>query len=269
MKVNETCKTTCEQVSYSPRDAHFVNSRIFQGYDLNWLVDGLPAAQLMQDPDTGDAFYSPGFELGRVLNEQPQFHNHYDIIVDYHEYRKDEFRVVGVLVEPHSTQECPANASPIILNEAEGKPDTKVTFTYSVYWIESSTPFATRWDKYLHVYDPKIHWFSLINSAIIVVVLIGMVSTILLRALRKDIARYNRLDQFALEDFGGGDGGEDGIQEDSGWKLVHGDVFRPPKNPLFLSVLIGNGAQVFMMTGVTIGKELHQEFIFRHPLIEL
>ena len=47
---------------------------------------------------------------------------------------------------------------------------------------------------------------------------------------------------------------EDGIQEDSGWKLVHGDVFRCPKRPLLLSVFLGNGAQLFVMTGITVGK---------------
>ena len=130
---------------------------------------------------------------------------------------------------------------------------TLVHWTYSVYWIESDVLFATRWDKLLHVYDPKIHWFSLINSVVIVCFLIGMVSTILLRALRKDIARYNRLDQIPLDDFSGAGDIDDGIQEDSGWKLVHGDVFRPPVYPLPLSVLVGNGAQLFMMAGFTIG----------------
>lgn len=142
--------------------------------------------------------------------------------------------------------------TPVVLKENDE--DTNlVVFTYGVYWRPSPTPFATRWDKYLHVYDPKIHWFSLINSAVIVVFLVGMVSAILVRTLKKDIARYNRLDQFALEDFGES-GDADDTADDSGWKLVHGDVFRPPKNPLLLSVLVGNGAQLFAMTALTIGK---------------
>jgi Endomembrane protein 70 len=41
------------------------------------------------------------------------------------------------------------------------------------------------------------------------------------------------------------------VQEDSGWKLVHGDVFRPPKHTLLLSVLLGSGSQLFMMVGAT------------------
>jgi transmembrane 9 superfamily protein 2/4 len=46
---------------------------------------------------------------------------------------------------------------------------------------------------------------------------------------------------------------QEDVQEDSGWKLVHGDVFRPPKHTLLLSVLLGSGAQLFMMVGVTTG----------------
>ena len=85
--------------------------------------------------------------------------------------------------------------------------------------------------------------------------LIGMVSTILLRTVRKDIARYNRLDDLGLDDFNS-TSLEETVQEDSGWKLVHGDVFRPPKNPMLLSILVGNGAQLFVMTGFTIAFAL-------------
>ncbi|KAJ9667934.1 Transmembrane 9 super member 2 [Coniosporium apollinis] len=259
MGKNETCKAACSEQKFTPREAKFVNRRIWQSYNLNWLVDGLPAGQLQYDPNTMTQFYSPGFALGSVENEQPRLNNHYDIVIDFHQPSKDTYRVVGVLVEPRSLRdskmigdgkaECGDPKDPLILSEKE---TTTVLYTYSVYWRPSKTPFATRWDKYLHVYDPSIHWFSLINSAVIVVFLVCMVTTILIRTLRKDIARYNRLDELALDDLSGTSVVEEGVQEDSGWKLVHGDVFRPPKNPLLLSVLLGNGAQLFMMTGFTI-----------------
>ncbi|KAF2835621.1 hypothetical protein M501DRAFT_941660 [Patellaria atrata CBS 101060] len=263
MGINETCKAVCEAQELDARDAKWVNRRIWQNYNLNWLVDGLPAGSLRFDANTNSEFYLPGFPLGDIKDDKVVLNNHYDIIIDYHQASKDQFRVVGILVEPSSMRdskflekgkgECGDTSNPLHLSEKE---KTKVVYTYSTYWRPSKTPFATRWDKYLHVYDPRIHWFSLINSAVIVVVLITMVSTILLRTLRKDIARYNRLDQLALDDLSGTSAVEDGVQEDSGWKLVHGDVFRPPKNPLLLSVLLGNGAQLFMMTGFTIAFAL-------------
>lgn len=69
-----------------------------------------------------------------------------------------------------------------------------------------------------------------------------MVSMILIRALHKDISRYNSVE--AQED----------VQEDYGWKLIHGDVFRPPQRSMVLSVLVGSGAQIIAMTGLTLGK---------------
>lgn len=100
--------------------------------------------------------------------------------------------------------------------------------------------WATRWDKFLLVSEPRIHWFSLVNSIIIVLFLTGMVAMVLLRALHKDISRYNQFE--AQED----------IQEDFGWKLVHGDVFRSPSYPMLLSIIVGNGSQMFLMATVTI-----------------
>ncbi|WPH00313.1 Hypothetical protein R9X50_00313800 [Acrodontium crateriforme] len=255
-----TCRTTCDAVTFEPRDAKFVNRRIDQDYQMSFLVDGLPAAQPYEDSDK-QIFYQPGFALGTVVKEQPILHNHYNILVDYHEVRKGQYRVVGVLVEPQSfgqskrtgtgddySADCGSVDVPMVLSE---KSNTKVTWTYKVMWRPSSTSFATRWDKLLVVHDARIHWFSLVNSAVIFMFLVGMVSTVLARTLRKDIQRYNRLDQIDLDDLGSNNV-EDGVVEDSGWKLVHGDVFRPPKHSLILAVLVGNGAQLFTMAGCTI-----------------
>ncbi|EKD17793.1 uncharacterized protein L3040_002162 [Drepanopeziza brunnea f. sp. 'multigermtubi'] len=262
MGTNETCKTLCA-ATYDRSSARFVNRRIAQGYALNWLVDGLPAGQMIEDEVTNTKFYSQGFSLGGLEENDLALNNHYDILIDYHETSAGQYRVVGVIVQPDSRKAssdekqgstCGLGGPRQVLDEST---ETEVTFTYSVYWVPSATAWATRWDKYLHVFDPKIHWFSLINSAVIVVFLTITVVSILMRALKKDIARYNRLDSINLDDLSGTSAvAEDGVQEDSGWKLVHGDVFRAPSSPLILSVLLGNGAQLFVMTGFTIAFAL-------------
>ncbi|TGJ78488.1 hypothetical protein E0Z10_g10269 [Xylaria hypoxylon] len=265
MAQNKTCVKLCP-AKYDTESAHFVNTRIMKGFALNWLVDGLPAGQNLYDDLTGTNFYSPGFHLGEISPSDPEaptfFNNHYEIVIEYHKVRghENQLRVVGAVVQPYSKAYAPGEGDvdcnddsigQVVLSENVDQ-ITDVTFTYSVYWKESPTAWATRWDKYLHVFDPKIHWFSLINSAVVVVFLTITVTSVLFRALRKDIARYNRLDHINLDDLSGADGLEDGVQEDSGWKLVHGDVFRTPAHPLLLSVLLGNGAQLFVMTGFTI-----------------
>merc|ERR1712070_1342329 len=55
----------------------------------------------------------------------------------------------------------------------------------------------------------------------------GMVAMIMMRTLHRDFNRYNAAD--ATEE----------LEEDTGWKLVHGDVFRPPQNPMLLFVFMG------------------------------
>ena len=76
----------------------------------------------------------------------------------------------------------------------------------------------------------------------IVLLLSGMVALILIRALHKDISRYNASEP------------QEDLNEEFGWKLVHGDVFRPPSYPMLLSVTVGNGAQVFLMALVTLSE---------------
>ncbi|DAA74760.1 TPA_exp: Uncharacterized protein A8136_3076 [Trichophyton benhamiae CBS 112371] len=262
MAKNESCKLLCPEVKFDGLSSQFVNHRIWQGYNINWLIDGLPAAQINTDDQTNEQFYSPGFLLGDINSDGQSFlHNHYDIDIEYHRVAglgtKEKYRVVGVLVHPSSRKtkvsggKADCSGKDIVL--LDGTADTSVAWTYSVTWRESSTAWATRWDKYLHVYDPSVHWYWLIYSAVFVILLVTLVSSILLRALRKDIARYNRLSMINMDDFNdNGDSVEEGIQEDSGWKLVHGDVFRTPNHPLLLSLLVGNGAQLFVMTGITV-----------------
>ena len=54
--------------------------------------------------------------------------------------------------------------------------------------------FANRYDKYLDpgFFQHRIHWFSIFNSFMMVIFLVGLVSMILMRTLRKDYARYSR-----------------------------------------------------------------------------
>ena len=181
MLVNETCKALCGEKKFNQRDAKFVNRRIRQNYNLNWLIDGLPAGQPYTDLSTNTEFTQRGFPLGGVDKDQtPVLHNHFDIFIDYHTAGGDNYRVVGILVKPSSRKdskisaegeaECGSTNQPLILNEGG---ETPVTWTYGVEWRESKTAWATRWDSYLHVYDPRIHWFSLVNSAVIVVFLCG------------------------------------------------------------------------------------------------
>jgi len=105
---------------------------------------------------------------------------------------------------------------------------------------ESDIKWASRWDSYLLMTDDQIHWFSIVNSLMIVLFLSGMVAMIMLRTLYRDISKYNQLET------------QEEAQEETGWKLVHGDVFRPPANSDWLCVYVGTGVQFFGMMLVTM-----------------
>lgn len=116
-----------------------------------------------------------------------------------------------------------------------------VVFTYDVVFRDSPIAWASRWDVYLQMADGAgVHWFSVVNSCLVVLFLSGMVAMILLRALKRDISRYNALE--TIEE----------AQEETGWKLVHGDVFRAPKHPRALAIVIGAGTQLLAVTFVVM-----------------
>lgn len=138
-------------------------------------------------------------------------------------YNKDQ------IIQVNLTQDSPQRLIP-------GK---TLELTYSVSWLETNITFARRFDAYLDYpfFEHQIHWFSIFNSFMMVIFLTGLVSMILMRTLRNDYAKYAR-EEDDLETL------ERDVNEESGWKLVHGDVFRSPRNLVLLSALVGTGAQL-------------------------
>lgn len=246
MLEEKSCSQLCTS-TYSKVDAVFVNRNIRAGYSHNWLIDGLPGAKHVYEARTKEEFYGSGFRIGEIDDQNlAHLSNHFEIIIEYHKRDTEIFRVVGVTVNAKSLDRsdvkegeelCSNDLKRVVFSKNE---DTKVMFTYSVSFIESDVAWATRWDKYLHVYDPKIQWYSLVNFSLIVLILGIIIAHILMRTLKNDIVKYNEVNL------------DDDISDESGWKLVHGDVFRPPKHKMLLSILIGSGVQIFLMALVSI-----------------
>lgn len=118
---------------------------------------------------------------------------------------------------------------------------TDITYTYSVLWLEDKeVTWSTRWNLYLVNTDTQVHWYSIVNSMVIMLFLTGMVAIIIMRTLNKDIALYNEEEM------------KDEHDDTTGWKLVHGDVFRTPKYSSLLCCLLGSGVQILAMALTTI-----------------
>lgn len=58
----------------------------------------------------------------------------------------------------------------------------------------------------------QIHWFSIFNSFMMVIFLVGLVTMILMRTLRKDYARYSKEEE--MDDM------EKDLGDEYGWKQV-------------------------------------------------
>lgn len=139
--------------------------------------------------------------------------------------------------------------------------DTKVTFHYSAVWSQSDVEYDNRQMPKDDLVDNKIeiHWFSIFNSFVTVLLLTGFLATILIRVLKNDFSRYAKIDDemeadgtnLALPDFFFWEKilKIDLIcaEDETGWKLVHGDVFRFPPHPILFSAVIGNGTQFLCM----------------------
>lgn len=217
----------------------------------------------------GSTLYSRGFPVGGQEVDTGNYfvYNHVRITIYYHEEPEqyEGARIVGFEVFPLSLKQkvaggkltdcngnrgyTPAQRQRMVVagKDAPKTDRIPITFSYDVFWVPSETKWASRWDIYLNMgnrFSKDVHWFSIVNSLIIVIFLSGIVATILVRALNRDLSRYNRVatDEEKAED-----------REETGWKLVHGDVFRPPSwRPSMFAIIAGVGTQVLAMSALTI-----------------
>ncbi|CAN6457123.1 unnamed protein product [Victoria cruziana] len=263
MRTDESCKIAC-RTKLDAESAKNFKEKIDDEYRVNMILDNLPVAVLRKRRD-GSKTYEHGFLVGFRASysgskEEKYFiNNHLQFKVMYHkDVETDSARIVGFEVTPYSVNHeykqpwdeknpqlitCGTDSKNIIQGSTvpqEVEADKEVIFTYDVLFEPSEIKWASRWDTYLLMSDDQIHWFSIINSLMIVLFLSGMVAMIMMRTLYKDIANYNQLET------------QDEAQEETGWKLVHGDVFRPPVNSGLLCVYVGTGVQFFGMTLVTM-----------------
>jgi hypothetical protein len=197
-------------------------------------------------------------------------HFHFD--VGYNGDRVIELNVSTAAADPTKTVDITAPKQPggggIAL-----EPPREVTFSYSARWREVPTRFEDRMDRFSrYSFLPQhleIHWFSIVNSCVTVLLLTGFLATILLRVLRADLVRYAR----GATGGGADDGGESGRganggasaaaaaaaaaeDDETGWKHLHGDVFRfPPRASLFAS-LVGAGTQLLLVAACVLALAL-------------
>eukprot|EP01025_Chloroclados_australasicus_P052878 TRINITY_DN6182_c0_g2_i1.p1 TRINITY_DN6182_c0_g2~~TRINITY_DN6182_c0_g2_i1.p1 ORF type:complete len:676 (+),score=29.99 TRINITY_DN6182_c0_g2_i1:38-2029(+) len=253
--------------------------KIDNEYRINMILDNMPITtyDLEMNPDS----VRPGFDLGYKEDDKYYIYNHLTFNVLVHpssgtyvsdmdkltalseievgarrrallQTLQQNWMIVGFEVMPCSIKRdagkkieditCGLRGDANNPPAQEIKEGEEIVYTYDVYWQESETGWASRWDPYLSVPGGKIHWFGIVNSILVVCALAIVVATILLRTIRKDLAKY---EDYLVDQPGT-------VQNESGWKLVAGDAFRCPPNPYSLCVYVGSGVQILLTVAVTI-----------------
>jgi len=162
-----------------------------------------------------------------------------------------------------------------------------IPYTYSVYFREDEkVEWSKRWELYFNNKEESasIHWLAIVNSLVICGLLTAVVVMILAKTVIGDGRKGSKdasledgktrikgrksrnghrspreksnglLDQKSEANQDDDASSDDELVEDiTGWKLLHGDVFRAPPYARYLAPIIGSGTQlVFMATGLLV-----------------
>nr|CEL76039.1 TPA: endomembrane domain70-containing protein [Toxoplasma gondii VEG] len=232
-----SCKVLCKDQPIGDAQRSFLERLVKDNYQYQLIVDQLYALLRHYRADGSSAF-TFGTPVHRIVGFEvvPYSVRHVETPDGAVLCAREAGESGGVLGDS-SLPAAPLAEEGFALGDS-----TKISFTYDVLWQHSNTPWSQRWDAYLKNArdNPIIHWFSIVNSLVVVLLLSGIVAMILLRVLYRDIAKYNEL----LVD--------EEEAEETGWKLLHGDVFRKPAHSTVLAALAGSGIQLVGMAFVTV-----------------
>ncbi|XP_051150652.1 transmembrane 9 superfamily member 12-like [Andrographis paniculata] len=280
MNLNESVYL-CTTPALTADDVKLLKQRTRDLYQVNMILDNLPARRFTYQ--NGFEIQWTGYPVGYTIpnSDDDYIINHLKFRVLIHEYegagvqiigtgdevmgvvseadkkRASGYEIVGFEVVPcsikydvekmtklHMYDTFESVGCPQELAKSQAiKEQERVSFTYEVEFVKSDVKWPSRWDAYLKMEGDRVHWFSILNSLIVIFFLAGVVFVIFLRTVRRDLTRYEELDKEAQAQMN---------EEPSGWKLVVGDVFREPSHPKLLSVMVGDGVQIAGMAVVTI-----------------
>lgn len=281
VNVNESL-FLCTTKGLNENDAKLLKQRARDLYQVNMMLDNLPVMRFAEQNGVTVQWTGFPVGYTPAGSADDYIINHLKFKVLVHEYEGTNveiigtgeegsavisemdkkgmsgYQIVGFEVVPCSVKRDPEDFSklnmhdniepvscPVELRMSQViRQQERITFTYDVEFVKSDIRWPSRWDAYLKMEaGAKVHWFSIMNSLMVILFLAGIVFIIFLRTVRRDLTTYEELDKEAQAQMN---------EELSGWKLVVGDVFREPTCPKLLCIMIGDGVQILGMAIVTI-----------------
>eukprot|EP00301_Raphidiophrys_heterophryoidea_P001826 c10863_g1_i2.p1 GENE.c10863_g1_i2~~c10863_g1_i2.p1 ORF type:complete len:392 (+),score=78.85 c10863_g1_i2:48-1223(+) len=230
-RVDASLSQLCD-VELNSENVRKLNRAVSQDYVFEFILDGMPVHGRVGRKAVAE-------DMPAVRHNENLIFNHFDF--DIH-YNNDE--IIGAVVrqDEMSAARLPSGEEVKGLTAAGSTPHLAVYM--SVTWTPTNTSYTNRMDNYVKEREAspfvEIHWISIVNSFVLVLLLTGFLSLILLRSLRNDFYGLSGRDE---------ERGHKGPQDDdeTGWKLLSHDVFRPPRNINLLCALLGSGAQMILV----------------------
>ena len=196
---NQTSENICKTKINKEFKYKFENA-IKRNFWIQYYIDDLPIWS----------------HVGLITSEGPQIFSH--LIFSFY-YNLNNIIEINI-----------SSNSPIKIIENEN-----IEFTFTSIWLPTNLSYKDRYIKYQDsiFFKHSVHFYSTLNSSLLVLLLIILVILTLNRVLTRDYHRF--LQEAALDGF------ELDITIERGWKTLHGDVFRPPRHIHTLSILSGAG----------------------------
>lgn len=226
-------KQICETEPLTEDQVDVFKYAVSQHYWYQSFVDDLPIWAMVGEMD---ASLEELLEIEAHHKGREEHSVSHDVLVYTHRRLSIAYNGKAV-IEVNLTSDVPVKV----------QPGVQLKFTYEVKWMETSTPFGERFNRYLDYsfFEHQIHWFSIFNSFMMVIFLCGLVALILVRTLNNDYLRFSR--EELIEN-----GNAPTLGDESGWKQVNGDVFRIPPHLGLLSAMVGTGLQLIALAFIVV-----------------
>jgi len=130
----------------------------------------------------------------------------------------------------------------------EAENGATIEYTYEVHWneneIDDLEAMKQQLVKEMRFHTHKnldIHWLSIINAFVLMLLILSLLLLIIVRVVRSDLSKYLDIPEEELNS-----------EDETGWKLLHADVFRTPSHRMWLCAGVGAGVHLGLAAALSI-----------------
>lgn len=224
-------------------DWQLVCTKILSGAEVNKFIDAIDRNYWFEFFVDGLSVKGPvgGVTVlsGSSTEHYLVTHLHFDIA-----YNGDQIIAVNITTDPTEALQLKRNTK------------VRTEFSFSTTFKKTHVTYEDR--HTLHrMFEIEqlndIHWLSVLNTLVMVVLLVGFLALNLVRVLKQDLASLVEFDEEDMDE-----------EETTGWKKLHADVFRPPPCIMLLASALGSGTQILIICFALLLLSLFDTFSPNH-----